>query len=248
MLNLHGELIGLTTSYAAIHGGDTPGGFAVPIDASFRRILDVLMDGEEVEYGLLGVSWKPSQGKGVVIDSIKSGSPAADAKMESEDRICEVAGFPIHDVDDLFLYLGTQLAGSRVKIVVERGSRFKPERVALEVTLAKLYIPGARIYSVCNKVRPFDRGLRVEYTSMLIRTDQSNVGKIPKGVLVDEVRPGSSADRAGLRPGELITHVNRQQINNPASYKAAVDKAAAGPIELTVGAADSKIDRKVVLQ
>ena len=64
LLNLHGELIGLTTSYAAIHGGDTPGGFAVPIDASFRRILDVLMDGEEVEYGLLGVSWKLSQGKG----------------------------------------------------------------------------------------------------------------------------------------------------------------------------------------
>ena len=67
---------------------------------------------------------------------------------------------------------------------------------------------------------------------MLIRTDQSNVGKIPKGVLVDEVRPRSPADRAGLRPGELITHVNRQQINNPASYKEAIDRAAPGPSNL----------------
>ena len=50
----------------------------------------------------------------------------------------------------LFLYLGTQLAGSRVKLVVERGSPLKTGTFASEVTLAKLYVPGGRIYSVCR--------------------------------------------------------------------------------------------------
>ena len=38
LINLKGEMIGLTTAVAAIHGGETPGGFAMPIDSGIRRI------------------------------------------------------------------------------------------------------------------------------------------------------------------------------------------------------------------
>ena len=55
LLNLQGEVVGLTTALAAIHGGETPGGFAVPLDEGMRRLLEVLKRGEEIDYGFLGV-------------------------------------------------------------------------------------------------------------------------------------------------------------------------------------------------
>src|SRR5581483_8531300 len=58
LVNIKGEVVGLTTSWAGIHGGETPGGFAIPFDAGMRRIIDVLLRGEEVEYGFLGVGFQ----------------------------------------------------------------------------------------------------------------------------------------------------------------------------------------------
>ncbi|MFL5340794.1 MAG: trypsin-like peptidase domain-containing protein, partial [Gemmataceae bacterium] len=56
LLDLKGNWVGLTTAQAAVAGGDTAGGFAVPLDARMSRIIDVLRRGEEVEYGFLGIS------------------------------------------------------------------------------------------------------------------------------------------------------------------------------------------------
>ena len=251
LLNLQGELIGLTTSYAAIYGGETPGGFAVPIDACFTRILELLKAGEEIEYGFLGVRWSQAPeraiGHGVLVDEVIPGSPADIDKndkrrVREQDRIMEVGGVKINDVDDLFLNLGTQLAGSRVQIRVERQGR----EMTVEVTLAKMYVPGARIYSQC-KTRPFDRhGLRVEYSSMLIRMNEATIRQLPVGVLVDEVKPGSEAARGKLRPGELITEVNGQKVRNPAEYLEAVK--GAGPVTLTVTSVEAKGERKIEFQ
>ena len=60
MINLKGELIGLTTALAAISGSESAGGFAVPMDAKMQRIINRLKEGKEVEYGFLGVTSDPS--------------------------------------------------------------------------------------------------------------------------------------------------------------------------------------------
>ena len=41
LLNLDGELVGLTTSLAALEGYEKSTGYAIPIDAGTRRIIDV---------------------------------------------------------------------------------------------------------------------------------------------------------------------------------------------------------------
>src|SRR5207237_5071561 len=55
LVNLDGDLIGLTAVLPAIHGIDAPGGYAAPLDSGVIRILDVLKRGEEVEYGFIGI-------------------------------------------------------------------------------------------------------------------------------------------------------------------------------------------------
>jgi serine protease Do len=232
VLNLSGEMVGLITSVAAIQGGETPGGFAIPVNAAMRRIIDVLKRGEEVDYGFLGVGFDErnanDNGKTGVRLTVYKGSPAfVQGKLADGDILLGVNGVPIHDIDDVFVNVGVHLAGTKVKLLVRHGIN---ERTA-EVTLSKLYVPGKRIASSLGS-RPFRRGLRVDYSS-LVAQQPSRWNYIPEGVLISELQPEGSADRAKLKVGDVITHVNAVKVTTPAAFYQAVD-GVRGVLELTL--------------
>ena len=233
LFNLSGEMVGLLTSMAAIQGGETPGGFALPINMPMRRIIEVLKRGEEVDYGFLGVSVDdPQRGvkgqMGVPITAIK-GSPArADGKLDPGDVLIEVNGQPIREVEDIFLNVGMHLAGERVSLRVRRPDG--RER-GIEVTLAKLLVPGKHIASSLGG-RPYFRGVRVDHSSLLVQ-QLPRWPHIPDGVLITDVQPSTAADRASLKTGDVITHVRRTPVRTPAEFYRAVTDAP-GSIELTV--------------
>jgi S1-C subfamily serine protease len=231
LLNLSGELVGLMTSVAALQGGETPGGFAIPVNAGMQRIIEVLKRGEEVDYGFLGVAFDERSGNGklgVKLTLVGKGSPAfVDGKLMEGDVLLAVDGQPIHDSDDVFVILGMHLAGSKVKLQVRRSG---VERTA-EVTLAKLYVPGKKIASSAGR-RPYFRGLRVDYSSLVVQ-QPPRWFHIPSGVVLCDVQPSTSADRANLKSGDVITHVNGQKVISPTSFYQAVN-GARGPIELTL--------------
>jgi serine protease Do len=230
LLNLEGKLIGLTTALAAIHGGETPGGYALPLDAGMRRILDILSRGEEVEYGFLGVSLEQHSrlGKGAEINYVHPGSPAdRDARLHAHDVILGVNGLPVQESEDLFLHLGTQLAGTKVSLNVLRTT--SRDVGTVDVTLGKFLFTGKNIASSLGK-RPFVRGLRVDYTTLLVQQPSPRLQFVPAGVLVSEVQPSTTAAEAQLKPGEVITHVNNRPVTSPDGFYRAV-AALKGPIE-----------------
>src|SRR5581483_7311905 len=141
LIDLKGELIGLTTALAAISGGETAGGFAVPLDADLRRVVETLRDGREVEYGFLGVGpLSDAPANGAVRVQVTPGSPAAQAGLPQGAVITSVNGRRVRDVDDLFVAVGLGLAGNRVKVEVippEGG----PAQVD-NVTIGKFYVAG----------------------------------------------------------------------------------------------------------
>jgi len=227
LLNLHGEMIGITTALAAIHGGETPGGFALPIDASMSRIIEVLKRGEEVDYGFLGVEPFPDAGnKGVIINVIP-GSPA-EKKLQNRDRILKVNDMPVRELDDLFLSLGTKLAGAKITLQI---SRFNQVMEVKDVELAKFYVPGKGIFSSMEP-RPYFRGLRADYTSLLVQQQRTRQPILP-GVLIADVQPNSPAAKMDLKAGDIITQVKGRPIFTPADFYREV-KGAQGPIELTL--------------
>jgi serine protease Do len=236
LIDLKGNLIGLTSATAAIAGGETPGGFAMPIDPGMRRIIEVLKRGEEVEYGFLGVGVdeRAERTEGVVLEHVTPGSPADLAGLRPRHVILRVNGTPVHESDDLFLALGTQLAGSTVRLEVRKPGGAAPEKV--EVALAKFYVPGKRLAAGLG-ARPFFRGLRVDYTSLLVQQPRAVVQRIPAGVLVSEVLAGTPAAASQLRPGEVITHVNGRPVTTPAAFYREV-RGQAGPLELTLTPSD----------
>jgi serine protease Do len=231
LLNLSGELVGLMTSVAAIQGGETPGGFAIPISAPMRRILEVLKRGEEIDYGFLGVGFNERTGNGKIgvrLTTAGKGSPAQlDADLKEDDVILRIDGHTIYESDDIYTRIGMHLAGTKVKLDIRSGDE---ERSAI-VTLSKLYVPGKVIASSTGS-RPVRRGLRVDYSSLVVQR-HPKWARIPKGVLISEVQPGTAADRAALKTGDVITHVNGLPVTTPALFYQAVD-GVRGVIELTL--------------
>jgi S1-C subfamily serine protease len=237
LVNLKGEMIGLTTALAAIRGGETPGGFAIPIDSGMQRIIEVLKRGEEVEYGFLGVGFdrRAKRTEGVVLGHVYPGSPADRAGLRARDVILAVNNTPVADADELFLALGVQLVGASIRLEVLPQGRGK--RNNIEVTLAKFYVPGQKILTDLGS-RPFFRGLRVDYTSLLVQQPSPlPIQRIPNGVLVSEVQPNSPAATALLKPGDIVTHINSLVVNTPAAFYQAV-KGLTATVELTLASSN----------
>jgi S1-C subfamily serine protease len=252
LLNIKGELIGLTTSLAGIYGGETPGGFAVPMDDGMRRIIEVLRRGEEVEYGFLGVRFPtdqgpPQHGEAVQIVDVIQNSPAFTADLRAgRDYILSVNGVKVQEPEDLFLALGTLLAGSTIQLDVAPSPKGPSHRVT--VKLAKYYVPGKIIAS--KRPEPV-RGLRVDYTSILCQRPggmQIYGRAIPHGVMIREVVSGSAADAARLQETKVITEVNGQDVGTPDEFYREM-RTAVGPVELTLMSPDGRRDKvKLALQ
>lgn len=222
LVNLDGEVVGITTALAALTGVEAPGGFAVPVDGRMRQVINALARGEEVEYGFLGVQLtRNGVGRnGVRVSGAVANSPAERAGLEDGDEIVEINGVAVRDNDELFLQISTLLTGSEVRLkALKRG---RSAAVALPpVRVAKLYVPGTPVASR----RPEPRaGLRVDYGSVL--TGRSVSPQVFDAVAIREVVPGSpAAANDKLQPERLITRVNGRPVTTPAEFYEAMDQA-----------------------
>jgi serine protease Do len=244
LFDLDGKLVGMTAPLAAVTGTDTAGGYAIPFDQNYRRIIAALRSGREVEYGFLGVgigeppSLRPlpaAPPAGVWIGTVTPGSPAAAVGLVGQDRlspqdadiILAVDGQPVRDADDLFLHVGSALAGNKVTLSVWRSG----QRRDVGVTLVKHYNPMPWLAS--DRPRSVF-GVRVDYASTLVGLTQAAGGiggAIEDGVLIREIEPDSPAagvDRLVGNGGQrwLVTQVNGRQVSTPAEfYREAAGKA-----------------------
>ncbi|MCS6852747.1 MAG: PDZ domain-containing protein [Gemmataceae bacterium] len=233
LIDLKGELIGLTTALPVTSGADTAGALAIPIDAGIRRVIEVLRRGEEVEYGFLGVVLSKSNwGDGVHLADVGRDSPAWRAGLRQGDTVLAVNGVPVRDTDELYLAVGTLLAGSEAKLLVRSpGSTAR----TVSVKLAK-YRVSDKLGPIIASQRPAPvRGLRVDYSSILLQGSGvlSGALSMPPGVCIREVQPNSPAEVAHLKVHDIITEVNRRPVHTPADFYREAGRVV-GPLELTL--------------
>ncbi|MFN4259664.1 MAG: trypsin-like peptidase domain-containing protein [Gemmataceae bacterium] len=233
VINLQGELIGLTSNLAALLGTETSGGYAIPLDARYRPMVEVLKQGKEVEHGFLGVELaRDAVGGPVVIQGVLHNAPAFQAGLRRGDVVLAINDIPLRDQEDLFLTVGALLAGSEVVLKV-RSFHDNQVRTLNPARLVKFHVPGPIIAS--NRPAAV-RGLRVDYASIASQGTRPLWGGptgIPNGVCVREVEPDSPAEAALLKPFAVITAVNGRTVTTPeAFYREA--RSIQGPLALTL--------------
>jgi serine protease Do len=234
LVNLQGEMVGLSVAFVAVAGYDSGGGYAIPVDQTFRRAVQTLVQGREVEYGFLGVrpvNLRPDE----VLDGLQAarvgqvlpGTPAARFGLKPDDLITAVNDTPIHDADSLILNVGKLPPEAVASLSVLRGGH----RQTVRVTLAKYAVRGEKIITTTD---PAWRGLRVDYPTAATGDKggvDDSLSATPDSVMVIEVVEGSPAWQSGLRRGMLISHVDGTPVSTPKQFAAAV-AGRQGPVQL----------------
>jgi serine protease Do len=234
LINLRGEMIGLTTAMASLEGFEKSLGFAIPVDEAFRNTVETLKTGRRAEFGFLGVeprnlsaAMRRSGHQGVELVQVVAGTPGASAGLRERDIVTRVNDVPLYDTFDLMYEVGKLPAGAQVRLSVERGTELG-QRGKVFLTSAKLskkYIPQAhRAYA--QESDPRWRGMSVDYATAVVPPSQLQQ-LLPGGARgdvlgVSHVQPDSAAWKAGLRPGNLLTHVDGQRVTTPSQFHEAV--------------------------
>ena len=132
LFDLEGQVIGIVTAIETTTGAHEGVGFAVPVTAHTRRILELLKNGEQVRYGFLGVTVAevdpPTSRRvaqrdhaGARIASITHpDGPAASAGLQAGDVILEIDGAGVEDADHLVRLVGFSPVGTKVRVTYLR--------------------------------------------------------------------------------------------------------------------------------
>ncbi len=236
LVNLKGEMIGLVTAIPAVVGFQEAAGYAIPADAMFRRAVEALKQGREVEYGFLGIrlgvtsrGGSAQDAQGTRVEQVMPGLPAARHGLRPGDLIVAVNNAPIRDPDELVREISKLPLEAVVKLGVERGER----KLQLDVPLTKYRVRGKKIVTHWP---PAWRGMRIDYASAVVEAFATSPfgGPSPgETIAVTEVERGTPAWDAGLRPGMLLSHVERVPVRTPREFRDAVSKKT-GPVEVRV--------------
>jgi len=260
VINLKGELIGLTTSLAAVDGYDKSAGFAIPFDDLTRRIVKSLVAGQEVEYGMLGIApadvmptefrnlgIDANQGSAAKAENVMRDSPADRAGIEPADVILRVAGEPVLAEHDLMRLVGLHAPETEIELLVWRKNRIEP--FPIKVKLGKWPVSDDEgIIETNPKFAPW-RGLAVDYPTGREKYSSREFPPPPyrRAVVVVKVADETAAHAAGLQPGTFISHVNKLPVQTPTEFHTAVNSTI-GPVTLRLYSERMNEGRTVIVR
>ncbi len=150
--------------------------------------------------------------QGAVVSQVEPGSPAERAGLRPGDVVVAVDGEPVRSSAELRNRIGLVERGSRIDLTILRDGRERHVRVEVGAP--------AEIGLELEEKAPQLAGAR--FTE--IPTDHPAYGRV-EGVFVADVAQGSPAWLFGLRPGDIVTAVNRRPVRSLAEFEEAVSSA-----------------------
>ncbi len=226
LVNTAGELIGINTAIFSRTGGYQGIGFAVPSNM-VRLVMDQLIQKGKVTRGWIGVTIQEltpelaqqfglKKSKGALVSDVFKGSPAAKAGIIRGDIIIEFDGREVKDVSSLRNLVSQSKAGNNVGLKILRAGK----ELTVQVSIVELPREVAEVAPDKAPDEADARGLTglavMDLTTEIVR--QLGFSKEEKGVVVVKVEPGSAADEADIRKGDIIKEINKKEIDNISTY------------------------------
>ncbi|HWU67546.1 MAG TPA: DegQ family serine endoprotease [Stenotrophobium sp.] len=216
LVNLKGQLVGINSMILSQSGGNIGIGFAIPTNLA-TGIMKQLIDHGSVERGHIGITGQDltpdlakafglSDTHGALVSRVLPKSPADKAGIEAEDVILAANGKPIESFSQLRTIVGLMRVGDKVDLKILRKGKTRN----ITVTIGKDVVVSAAGAELNPRLAGATFGAVDESTQQ---------SEDVHGVLVKTVAQGSPAAQAGLQPGDIITSVNRQPINNMDQFR-----------------------------
>ncbi len=221
LVNLRGELVGINTAILSPGGGGNVGiGFAIPANMA-RSVMQQLIQHGEVRRGVLGVgiqtvnpelaeAFDLERNNGVVITEVRPGSSADQAGLKAGDVVTAVNGDSVKKAQQLQNKVGLSPVGAEIELTIQRNG--EPRTITAEITEPETgeAIAGGNISRHLAGAQLRD-----------LAPGEGNGRQ--QGVVVAEVKRGSRAWSARLRPGDVLLRANRQPVPDLTNLRAAVD-------------------------
>ena len=129
LLNAEAQVIGVNAQIESDSGGNDGVGFAIPSN-TVKSIVSELISTGKAEHAYLGVSVETVNAS-VRITEVRTGTPAADAGLQSGDTIVSVDGKRIVSGDGLTSAISTKKPGDTVSITYSRGGQSHTVKIEL---------------------------------------------------------------------------------------------------------------------
>src|SRR5579864_5586133 len=228
LVNMDGEVIGINTAILTDTNAYAGVGFALPSNTVAQVYNQLTGPEHRVQRGSIGIEFNAQENpaisrvygvqSGITISSVVAGSPADRAGLKVGDTIVSVDGKPIKNGDELVADIASRKPGTKVNLGFIRSGK-KDEAAVTVADRAKLFASrlgeeeegGGESTPKQSKFGVTVRPLTPELA------DRLNVPST-KGVVVQEVKPGSFADDVGLTRGDIVLEINKQPVNSEEDF------------------------------
>ena len=216
LFNMKGEVVGINSQIFTRSGGFMGLSFAIPIDVALDVSNQLKKDGK-VSRGWLGVviqevnkdlaeSFGLDKPAGALVAQVLEDGPAAKGGLQVGDVILSMNGQPIVMSADLPHLVGSLKDGAKAKLEIIRNGK----RQNLDITVGALPEEDADI-GTGGQGGAERSSNRLGVSVSDLTAEQKKSLELKGGVVIKEVQDGPAA-LIGLRPGDVISHLNNQAI------------------------------------
>jgi serine protease Do len=215
-IDLDGKLIGISTAIYSTSGGSQGLGFAIPANMA-RMVAETAVQLRPLVRPWIGLSGRrvPAQvatalglpAKGVLVTDLYKDGPAAAAGVAPGDIVLSADGLAVDEPQVLRYRIATRMVGSTTRLRLIRNR----SPIEIPVTLRAppdfpprndMWLPGLSPLS----------GAKAASLSPAL-AEEIGVDSGISGVVLLEVSNGSSAERFGLRTGDIIRAIDDRPIS-----------------------------------
>ena len=219
LVNTRGELVGINTVIKSSTGSYVGYSFAVP-ETIVRKVVVDLKEYGVVQRAMLGVSYRPidqtfieQMGEetgiktpgGLYVASVEEGSAASEAGIRKGDIIVAIDGTKTDDSSTMMEKMAQHRPNDKVKITLMRDGNKKEVEAVLKNKVGKNEMMTREMVDVAAELggKFADAGKKV-----------CDKLEIRGGVQVVGIKRGGLLERARVREGFIITHINNRQITS----------------------------------
>lgn len=241
LVNARGEVVGINNMIYTNSGSFEGAGFAIPSQVA-RNVAAQLIAHGKVDHGFVGVSLNdvtPDNARffglqdaaGAIVAQVTPDSPASRGGLKQGDVITAVNGQKVANGSALQVAISQVAPGNKVSFNVLRNGSAS----TVDVTVGSYDPNGQQVASNDGNGAPNNGKLGLAVGDLSENARQElQVPENVHGAVVQQVRPASPAEDAGLQPGDVILEVNRKPTSSASQFVTQVHGTNSGDILLLV--------------